>query len=90
MYEERITLWSARGFDHAIEFADAEAQRYAGEIPDADVPTTYVELGQAYELDDEPGTAGAELFSLVRDSDLSPGEYIDRYFDTGHEHWGDL
>ena len=35
-------------------------------------------------------TPGSELFSLIRDSDLSPEKYIDRFFDTGTEyqsHW---
>jgi hypothetical protein len=34
------------------------------------------------------GEPGSELFSLIRDSDLSPDEYIKRFFDTGTEHQG--
>jgi hypothetical protein len=28
---------------------------------------------------------GAEVFSLMRDSELAPDDYIDRFFDTGQE-----
>jgi hypothetical protein len=85
MYEERITLWRARDFDHAIELAEEEAAQYCDGSADGDLPVQYVHLAQAYRFDDEPG-AGAEVFSLIRDSDLGPDEYIDRYFDTGEEH----
>jgi hypothetical protein len=32
------------------------------------------------------GESGLEVFSLIRDSDLPPEEYVDRFFDTGTEH----
>jgi len=82
LYEERITLWRARDFEHAIELAEAEAARYCEDLTDAQ----YVELAQAYELDDDPAAQGAEVFSLMRDSELSPSTYIDRFFETGEEH----
>jgi hypothetical protein len=28
---------------------------------------------------------GAEVFSLMRDSQLAPAEYLDAFFDTGSE-----
>ena len=28
---------------------------------------------------------GVEVFSLIRESDLSPTKYVDRFFDTGTE-----
>jgi hypothetical protein len=86
LYEERITLWRALGFDEAIALAEADAAEYSADLADGDLPTEYVGLAQAYRLDDEPGTVGAEVFSLIRDSDLPPGAYIDRFFDTGDEH----
>ena len=47
------------------------------------------ELAQAYHLsvDSDVGT-GAEVFSLMRDSELDPRDYVDRFFDTGTEHEG--
>jgi hypothetical protein len=82
-YEERITLWWAASAAQAIEFAEGDAAVYA----ESGVELTYLGFAQAYALDEgiELGH-GAELFSLLRDSELPPGEYVDRFFDTGGEH----
>jgi len=81
-YEERITLWRATSFDEAIERAEVEAEEYATAILDG--PDTYLQLAQAYLLDDAPGD-GAEIFSLVRVSALPPEAYLERHFTTGTE-----
>jgi hypothetical protein len=81
-FEERITLWRADSFDHAIECAEAEAREYAATITDSQ--DAYLGLAQAYRLSDVPGD-GAEVFSLVRASKRTPKAYIDRFFDTGKE-----
>jgi hypothetical protein len=83
-YEERITLWRAPGFDEAIGMAEDEADAYARSLDAA-----YLGIAQAYDLFDEPGH-GAEVFSLIRDSDLGPDDYIDRFVSTGSEHQDDL
>ncbi|NBE84462.1 hypothetical protein [Micromonospora rubida] len=80
LYEDRLTLWRAQGFDQAIALAEDEALRYAAEQPGID----FVGLAQAYWLFDEPGH-GAEVFSLVRASELEPPAYLTRFFDTGEE-----
>jgi hypothetical protein len=49
----------------------------------------YIGLAQCYALTDEPGHA-AEIFSLMRDSDLTARAYLDRFFDTGDERQGQL
>jgi hypothetical protein len=80
-YEERITLWVADSFGAALEKAGTEAQEYAefaGAIYLAD-------FGQAYHLADAPPRDGSEVFSLIRDSALPPGAYVDRFFATGQE-----
>ncbi|WP_427894622.1 DUF4288 domain-containing protein [Kribbella sp. GL6] len=82
MYEERITLWRADSFDPAVERAEREAGEYASTI--AGSPDAYVGLAQAYRFADVPAD-GAEVFSLVRDSNRKPGAYLDRFFDTGNE-----
>jgi hypothetical protein len=82
-YEERITLWRADSFDHAIERAEAEAREYSTTLTDS--PDTYLGLAQAYRLDDAPGD-GAEIFSLLRDSNRKPKSYLNHFFDTGNEH----
>ena len=84
-YEERITLWRARSTEEAIERAEAEALEYAAGIEEG--PDSYTGLAQCYRLGDEPGD-GAEVFSLMRDSNLKPDAYLDRFFDTGAEHQG--
>lgn len=81
-YEERITLWQAESFDHAIERAESEAREYASTVPDS--PGTYLGLAQAYRLSDQPAD-GAEVFSLIRDSKHKAQAYLDRFFDSGTE-----
>ncbi len=57
----------------AAEYGSGEALRHLG-------------LAQAYRLPDDVIEAGTEIFSLIRDSVLEPGEYLSTFFDTGGEH----
>lgn len=84
LYEERITLWRTEGFEAAIALAEAEAAQYADDLGSCD----YLGLAQAYQLAEPPGP-GAEVFSLIRDSDLESDQYLSTFFDTGQEHQGD-
>jgi hypothetical protein len=79
-YEERVTLWYATSFDEAIEAAELEAERYA-DGHDYD----YLGIAQSYEITDATIGNGSEVFSLLRDSDLDPDDYVDSFFDTGSE-----
>ncbi len=79
-YEERITLWSADGFDTAIALAEEEARQYA-----EDNHFEVLDFCQAYELVDELAAHGIEVYSLLRDSSRAPEEYIHTFFDTGDE-----
>ena len=81
-YEERITLWHASSAHEAIERAEAEAIAYAASIDELEVH--YLGLAQCFHLFDDPAD-GAEVFSLMRDSDLEPDDYLDTYFDSGTE-----
>ncbi|WP_203822929.1 hypothetical protein [Paractinoplanes ferrugineus] len=78
-YEERITLWRASSPAEAVTLAEGEAGEYA-----ADLAGEYLGLAQVYTLADEL-SHGAELFSLLRDSQLPPAAYLDAFFDTGDE-----
>ena len=78
-YEERITLWRDRDMEQAIALAEAEARDYA-----AAVDAEYAGMAQGYQLEAEPGH-GAEVFSLMRDSDLDADAYLDTFFDTDGE-----
>jgi hypothetical protein len=81
LYEERVTLWRATDANEAIRRAEAETREYAieeiGVLP----------LFQAFELYDEVTFDGnsAEVFSLIRASELSPKQYLGTFFDTGME-----
>jgi hypothetical protein len=78
-YEERITLWRASSADEAIFRAEQEAREYA-----ETVGSEHLGLAQSYHLFEDPDD-GLEVFSLVRNSDLAPDDYINRFFDTGDE-----
>jgi hypothetical protein len=84
LYEERITAWNAASLDEAIDLAGQEADEYAGENIEP--------IGQLqghWLLDDWVlPMQGAEVFSLLRESDLEPEEYVRTFFDTGHERQG--
>jgi hypothetical protein len=55
-------------------------RRYARDLETAE----YTGLAQAYKLFDPP-VDGAEVFSLIRDSQLAPDDYLNTFFDTGSE-----
>lgn len=80
LYEERITIWEATNIDQAIELAEQEAESYAKET-DAE----YLGLAQGFHLFEKVNSSGTEIFSLLRESNLKPEKYMDRFFDTGTE-----
>jgi hypothetical protein len=79
-YEERITLWVADSFDAALSSAEAEAVQYASANE-----VTYLGFAQVFQLS-APPTEGAEVFSVLRSSDLGPNEYLGHFFEAGLEH----
>ena len=66
----------------AVEKAEADAQEYA-----KDLTCEYINYADAFHIFDSIGAA-AEVFSLIRESDLEPDDYIDHFFDTGKENRG--
>jgi hypothetical protein len=83
VFEERITLWRAASFDDALERAEAEAEGYASGLR-----AEYVGLAQAFHLAAGAVSDGAEVFSLMRDSNLPDDDYVARFFETGDEREG--
>jgi hypothetical protein len=77
--EERVTVWRADHIDDAIGLVEVEALEYA-----AAIDSEYLGLAQCYTMADDM-VAGAEVFSLVRVSQLSASDYLDTFFDTGRE-----
>ncbi|SCL69485.1 hypothetical protein GA0070606_5096 [Micromonospora citrea] len=84
VYEERITIWRASSFDAAVVMAEAEAAEYT-----EGVDRVHLGFAQVHHLSAEPGH-GAEIYSLMRDSNLPADAYLDRFFDTGDERQGIL
>ncbi|MCW2526715.1 MAG: hypothetical protein JWM76_1575 [Pseudonocardiales bacterium] len=79
-YEERITIWPAEGIEEAIVLAEIEAEEYATVIG-----VDYLGFAQAYAIADRI-ERGAEVFSLIRHSNLEPSDYVKAFFNTGDEH----
>lgn len=79
VYEERVTLWRASSFEEAIAKAEVEAEEYAG------AEGRYLGYCNVFELYDNPAKEGAEVFSLLRESELPEADYLDRFFDDGQE-----
>jgi hypothetical protein len=78
-YEERITLWEAGSSEAAIDSAELDVADYVDALDGE-----YVGLAQAFLLPDVPSD-GTEVFSLMRESNLPPKDYVDKFFDTGRE-----
>jgi hypothetical protein len=83
-YEERITLWRATYAEDAIEQAELEASRYMDGMD-----LKYLKLVQSFHLF-EPPDHGKEVFSLIRESELPPNDYLSAFFDTGRESQGHI
>ena len=83
-YEERITVWLARSVEEAFKRAEIEAKAYVQTLDPQRWTLHEVGLEQSYLHVGELGD-GAEVFSLMRSSRLSPDHYISMYTDTGTE-----
>ncbi|MEU5883245.1 hypothetical protein [Spirillospora sp. NPDC047279] len=84
-YEERITIWRAASFDEAVILAEREIDEYTSSLDGV----FYVGLAQAFRMEGVPDQ-GSEVFSLIRESDLEPNEYLSSYFSTGSEKQGTI
>ncbi|MGJ8640590.1 MAG: hypothetical protein ACSHYA_14470 [Opitutaceae bacterium] len=87
LYEERITVWNAESLDEAIALAEKEEAEYIhceSSKKEAMVSLSFYQAYWAYEEVDLR-KQGLEIFSLLRESDLEPDDYLDAFFDTGTE-----
>lgn len=80
-YEERIILLRADTFDEAFAKAEEEAKEYI--MDDSESQLLFVEV---YHLFERKISDQSEIFSLIRDSSLSPEDYVRQHFNTGHEY----
>jgi Domain of unknown function (DUF4288) len=81
VFEERIVLFQTADFDDAIAKAEAEASEYCGMNND----TVYLGFVNVFHLFDEMVGHGIEVYSLMRESDLSEKDYLDHFYDNGKE-----
>jgi hypothetical protein len=70
LYEERVTLWKAESFEEAHRMAEEEARRYA-----AEAKCVFVASTDSFHLFEEELSAGAEVYSSMRGSNLQPTAY---------------
>jgi acyl dehydratase len=82
VFEERIVLFYAADFDEAIAKAEAEASEYCGK----NNGTVYLDFVDVFHLFDETIGHGIEVYSLMRESDLSEKDYLDHFYDNGKEY----
>jgi hypothetical protein len=81
LFEERIVLLQASDFDDAIAKAETEAAEYCSTNRD----TVYLDFVDVFHLFDETIGHGTEIYSLMRESQLSDKDYLDRFYDDGKE-----
>lgn len=81
LYEERVVLIAAADEDEALVLAEQEALEYCEGLTDCRPLAFY----QSYAMNDGPVGDRSEVFSLMRQSDRTSSEYIDRFFDSGDE-----
>lgn len=82
-YEERILIIRAKSAEDAIEEAEAiSAREYEDETTER---LAYAMTFNIFDCDGPCLGPGTEVFSLMRDSDLTPGDYLDHFHSTGSE-----
>jgi hypothetical protein len=86
VYEERVVVFLAEDFGNALAKAEVEAARYAAQFEDVE------DLGYftVYDMTEESIRDGTEVFSLMRDSQMPPQDFLDRYHDRQSERASDV
>ena len=82
VYEERIVLLRAVSDTDALKLAEHEAREYAS----GDPGISYLDYVETYHLFETSIRSGAEVFSLLRSSNLSGPSFLSRYYADGSEH----
>ena len=82
VFEERVVVFLANDFDHAITKAETEAAKYCSNLDDSAMYLGFVDV---YNLAEENINDGVEVYSLMRESNLSDKDYLDSFYDTGKE-----
>ena len=81
--EERIVLFKARSFDHALDMAEREAKNYC--TPDRKATFRIEPVGWWYAYSLSEGlVSGAEVFSRRCATSLSAKAFVRRYYPASH------
>ena len=81
LFEERVVLLQAADFNDAVAKGELEAQEYCRSIENV----TYIRYINVYRLCADVVGHGTEIFSLMRESELSDSDYLDHFHDDGKE-----
>lgn len=81
--EERIVLLRADSFDHALDLAEEEAQKYCTEDSEANFRIEPVSWWHAYWIGNEPFD-GVEIFSRSCLTKLEGEAFVRRYYPKTH------
>ncbi|MEP6787764.1 MAG: DUF4288 domain-containing protein [Acidobacteriota bacterium] len=76
IYEERIVLIKAKGWDSAIKKAEKDAKRYCKGL----VACEFTGFIDVFQLFDEKLNDKTEIFSSMRTNDLDSFEYLNRFY----------
>ena len=79
-YEERVVLVYADSEEDAVAKAEVEAKEYC-----QGTDMEYTRFVRVFHIFDEAIGDRTEVFSIIRESNLSPKDYLDHFYDTGLE-----
>ena len=83
--EERVVVFLARSFDHALELAEAEAVQYCAEEESANFRIEPLEWWEAYRIGEERLMSGTEVYSRLASTSLSGEAFLKRYYPKSHD-----
>lgn len=81
--EERVVLFRAESFDHALNLAELEAQTYCTDDPGANFSIEPIGWWHAYWVGEEP-LSGVEIFSRSCLTKLGSKAFVSRYYPQSH------
>jgi hypothetical protein len=80
-YEERTILIGASSHKQALELAEMEAAQYCEDLGAME----YLGYSDTFHIFGDKIESGTEVFSLIRKTQMSKDEYVDRFLDSGLE-----
>ena len=81
--EERVVLFEAESFDHALDLAEAEAATYCVPDPEANFLIEPAGWWHAYWIGETPAH-GVEVFSRGAKTGLDSKSFVKRYYPKSH------